>query len=111
MEPFVVTKENLGRVIPSVVAENSDYKVRIMYDGNYKEDARRKSVDPKKMLIGAKPKKAGLYKVEYQAYNAKAFVVLPSNEVCTDSIPETVLALQSAEAVAVHIRELLKKYL
>lgn len=111
MEPFTVTRESLSRVIPSVVAENSDYKVRIMYDGNYVRDAERKAVDPKKIVVSAKPKRPGLYGIEYQAFNEKAFIVLPSNEVCTDSIPETVLALQSAEAVAVHIRELLKKYL
>lgn len=111
MEPFTVTKENLTRVIPSVVAENSDYKLRIMYDGDYSSDAKRKEVDPKKLVVGAKPKRPGLLAVEYQAFNEKAFVVLPSNELCTEDIKETMSALQAAEEAAAHIREVVRKYL
>ena len=111
MESFTVTRESLSRVIPSVVAENSDYKVRIMYDGNYVRDAERKAVDPKKIVVGAKPKRPGLYGIEYQAFNEKAFIVLPSNEVCSDDLKDTMAALLSAEEAACQIRELVKKYL
>lgn len=111
MEPFTVTKENLTRVIPSVVAENSDYKLRIMYDGDYAADSKSKSVNPKKLVVGAKPKRPGLLAVEYQAFNEKAFVVLPSNEVCTEDIKDAVSALLAAEEAATLIRDVVKKYL
>lgn len=111
MDSFVVTKENLGRAIPSMVAENAEYHLRLMYDGDYLKEREQGQINPKKMLINAKPKKPGLYQIAYQAFDERAFVTLPSLDICTDDVEQTVEALEAAKDAAPLIRKLIRQYL
>lgn len=111
LEPFVVTKENLHRVIPSMVAENDEYRLRLMYDGDYLKEREQGQVNPKKMVVSVDPKKPGLFKLAYQAWDELAFVTLPEPDICTDDIGSTVSALEAANEAAPLIRELIRKYL
>lgn len=55
---FTITKDNLGNTdaVATMTLENSDYKVKLYYMGDFYGDKARKGLNPHKLAIPIRPK-------------------------------------------------------
>lgn len=100
MDDFVVTKDRRNGAIPSMTAENQEYKLHWFYDGNYVLEKEAGTLRRESIVVQIKPKDEKYLDITYVPVDDEAVIQVHAGSIMTRDVEALKDALDIAKEAA-----------
>lgn len=111
MDDFVITKDRSGGVIPSMTAENREYKLHWFYDGNYIEEKKAGTLRREGIVVQIMPKDDKNLHITYVPVDEEAVIQVQKMAILTSDVEALIKALDIAKEAAEKAVSFMRPYI
>lgn len=111
MDDFVVTKDRRNGAIPSMTAENQEYKLHWFYDGNYMADKEAGTLRRESIVVQIKPKEEKDLEISYVPVDEEAVIQVHATSIMTRDVEGLKKALDIAKEAAEKAVSFMRAYI
>jgi hypothetical protein len=111
MDDFVITKDQSGGVIPSMTAENQEYKLHWFYDGNYIEEKKAGTLRREGIVVQIMPKDDKNLHITYVPVDEEAVIQVQKMAILTSDVEALIKALDIAKEAAEKAVSFMRPYI
>lgn len=111
MDEFVVTRDRRSRALPSMTAENQEYKLHWFYDGDYLADKSAGSLRRESIVVQITPKKRGNLEITYVPVDEEMVIQVHAGSIMTRDVEALKNALDIAKEAAEKAVSFMRSYI
>lgn len=111
MDDFVIVKDRRNGVIPSMTAENQEYKLHWIYDGDYMADKAAGTLRKESLVVQITPKQAKNLDIIYVPIDEDAVIQVHAGSLMTSDVAALKSALDIAKEAAEKAVSFMRQYL
>ncbi len=111
MDEFVVTRDRRSRALPSMTAENQEYKLHWFYDGDYLADKNAGSLRRESIVVQITPKKKGNLEITYVPVDEEMVIQVHAGSIMTRDVEALKNALDIAKEAAEKAVSFMRSYI
>lgn len=111
MDEFVVTRDRRSGAIPSMTAENQEYKLHWFYDGNYLADKSAGALRRESVVVRITPKNKKNLEITYVPVDEEMVIQVHAGSIMTSDVEALKSALDIAKEAAEKAISFMRPYI